>query len=103
MHKLTNDLEYYDIYQFKGWSLKEVQQKQFEDLYDRSNRTWEKVTIGIKTTIVWGIHVPCGLRGLIMVSTSKVYCSHCREEMPADVFENLTDAMTLMKDSLEKD
>ena len=103
MHKLKTDFSHYDIYQFKGWTLREVQNVQQGNIFNDLSHKWERVDLPVKTTIVWGVHQECGLRGLVMLSVGKAWCNHCEAVMPSEVFENLENAMNFMKDGLEKE
>ena len=81
--------------------MKEVQVDNVERVYDPDKREWNEMLLPVKTTIVWGVHLPCGLRGLIQITVGKVYCNSCKETMPVDVYEHLMNAMSFMKDGLE--
>jgi len=101
MIKKNTGEDHYDIYEYKGWTLREWQQPKHVDAWDDKKRKWIKEIIGITTHIVWGIHKPCGLRGIIMLTSGKVFCKHCEEVMPSDVYVNMADAMGFMRDALE--
>lgn len=92
--------DHYDIYVYKDWTLREWQQPILVTTYDPITKNW-KDTKSLKTHIVWGIHQPCGLRGVIMITTGKADCGSCGLVMPKEVFINLNDALTFMRDALE--
>jgi hypothetical protein len=97
---LEPKMSHYDIYVYKGWTLREVQDKMVTPHWNPSKQAWEDIAI-LKTTIVWGTHQKCGIAGFIQITTGKAFCHKCGEKMEPETFENLRDAMELMKSSLE--
>lgn len=99
--KLKAKFKHYDIYVYKGWTLREIQDPIKESKYI-PGQGWEITPTGkMKTTIVWGIHQPCGLGGWINIKASKVTCNRCRAVMPADVYANMLDALEMTKKTLD--
>ena len=99
---LEPKMSHYDIYVYKGWTLREVQDKMVTPHWNPSKRAWENIAI-LKTTIVWGNHQKCGISGFIHIVTGKASCHKCNEVMPTDVFENMRDALEMMKDTIDSD
>ena len=98
---VEDKMKHYDIYEYEGWTLREVQDPMTDHKYNNETRRWERAMGDLKTTIVWGIHKPCGLSGFIQITPGKASCQKCKKHMPPEVFTNLHDAMELMKMSLE--
>jgi hypothetical protein len=99
--RMEDKMMHYDIYTYEGWTLREVQDPMTDHEYNQATRKWERAIGPLKTTIVWGIHKPCGLSGFINVVTGKASCQKCKKTMPQEVYRNLEDAMEMMKMSLE--
>ncbi len=97
--KVDATFNHYDLYEFEGWTLREVRSKRAENRYV-PGKGWTLEYVDM-VMIVWGIHKPCGLRGIIMVMSAKVICQCCKQTMPTHVYNNLVDAIGLLKSTLE--